>query len=116
VDRQRTFPGTEADEHRRGFNVIDGAARIPQRFAVDWARFGENSRLFHSAPAFMVFDGTHIWVGNETGNSVTELNVSDGSKVGTFTGGGDIGVPGGLAFDGAHIWVANSQGNSVDKL
>jgi hypothetical protein len=41
---------------------------------------------------------------------------SDGSRVGTFTGGRDIIGPLGLAFDAAHIWVGNFQGNSMDKL
>jgi len=50
------------------------------------------------------------------GSEKSELNASDGSKVGTFTAGGDIGGPYGLVFDGAHIWVANLLGNSVDKL
>jgi hypothetical protein len=44
------------------------------------------------------------------------LNASDGSKVGTFTAGGDLNGPRALAFDGAHIWVANANGNSLDKL
>ncbi len=58
-------------------------------------------------PYDLAFDGAHIWVANEGGGSVTELNASDGSKVGTFTAAGDISFPIGLAFDGAHIWVAN---------
>jgi hypothetical protein len=41
---------------------------------------------------------------------------SDGSKVGTFTAGGDLSRPVQLCFDGAHIWVANSSGIWVDKL
>ena len=87
------------------------AANIPNRFTaggdIIW-------------PLGLTFDGAHIWVANN-GNtsstgSVTELNASDGSEVGTFTAGGDVTTPWALAFDGAHIWVANQQGNSVDKL
>jgi murein DD-endopeptidase len=31
--------------HRRAFYAIDGRARIPARFAIDWVRFGEDGRL-----------------------------------------------------------------------
>jgi hypothetical protein len=82
------------------------AANIP-------AHFTAGGDLNH--PEGVAFDGAHIWVANADGNSVTELNASDGSKVGTFTAGGDIYSPIALAFDGAHIWVAN-LGNSLDKL
>ena len=54
-------------------------------------------------PTGLAFDGAHIWVANYNGNSVTELNASDGSKVGTFKAGGDINGPFALSFDGAHI-------------
>ena len=67
-------------------------------------------------PIALAFDGAHIWVADATGNSVTELNASDGSKVGTFTAGGDFNHPFALAFDGAHIWVANYYGNSVTEF
>ena len=67
-------------------------------------------------PYGLAFDGAHVWVANYSGYSVTELNASDGSKVGTFTAGGDIKWPVSLAFDGAHIWVANEHGDSVTEL
>jgi hypothetical protein len=51
-------------------------------------------------------------VADATGNSVTELNASDGSKVGTFTAGGYTTFPYALAFDGAHIWVAAPIANA----
>jgi DNA-binding beta-propeller fold protein YncE len=62
----------------------------------------------------LAFDGQHVWVANLGGNSVTELNASDGSKVGTFDGGGDILHPDALAFDGAHIWVGNQSSNVTE--
>ncbi len=34
-----------------------------------------------NAPNRAAADGTHIWVTNPPGNSVTELNASDGSPV-----------------------------------
>jgi hypothetical protein len=38
-------------------------------------------------PNAIAFDGTHLWVTNDLGSSVTELNASDGSWVRTVSGG-----------------------------
>jgi hypothetical protein len=38
-----------------------------------------------NVPAGLVFDGTDIWVANLGGNSVTELDASDGSWVQALT-------------------------------
>src|SRR5262249_45245550 len=35
-----------ANEHRRAVNTVDGRARIAQRFAIDWIKFGENGSLW----------------------------------------------------------------------
>ena len=83
------------------------AADIPSHFTA-----GGNI----SFPSGLAFDGAHIWVANAGGGGVTELNASDGSKVGTFTAGGDVIVSVALAFDGAHIWVANWNLNTVTEL
>jgi DNA-binding beta-propeller fold protein YncE len=51
-------------------------------------------------------------VANFDGNSVTKLQASDGSLMGTYT----VGVnPYGIAFDGTHIWTANESSNTVSK-
>jgi len=68
----------------------------------------------------VTFDGSHIWVGNETGGAgdfVKELDATDGSVVRTFSGN-PYGFNGtfALAFDGSHIWVVNQNGNSVTQL
>ena len=68
-------------------------------------------------PVGIVFDGASIWTANSGDNTVTKLQASDGTVLGTFSSGG--GQPNGLTFDGANIWVpsAVSQGNgSVYKL
>ncbi len=83
--------------------------------AADFA-IGFNAGGDINGPHALAFDGAHIWVANRLADSVTELNASDGSKVGTFSGGGDIYGPRALAFDGAHIWVANYTGNTVTQL
>ena len=63
-------------------------------------------------PFGLAFDGTHIWVANGSGNSVTKLRASDGSLVGTYAVGGG---PAAIAFDGTHIWVANFHGMLRDQ-
>ena len=65
----------------------------------------------------VAFDGAHLWVINTGGNSVTELNASDGSLVQTLSGGSyGFSQPEGIAFDGAHLWVANDIANSVTEF
>lgn len=40
-------PSNRAEnEHRRAINTVDGKARIAQRFAIDWIKFGPNGRLW----------------------------------------------------------------------
>ena len=70
-------------------------------------------------PGAMAFDGTHIWVVNGfsldgVGNSVTELNASDGSFVQTVSGPFENPID--IAFDGTHLWVTNYLFNSVTEL
>jgi serine/threonine protein kinase/outer membrane protein assembly factor BamB len=68
-------------------------------------------------PTGIAVEGTHIWIANHKGRSVTELNASNGHLVQVlsdhkygFSG------PYGIAVDRAHIWVANFNGNSVTEL
>ena len=70
-----------------------------------------------SNPAGIAADGTHIWVTNNAGNSVTELNRSDGSPVQTLSGSryGFRG-PAAIAVEGGRVWVTNTTGNSVTEL
>ena len=37
--------------HRRTIVVVDGKARIAQRFAIDWSRVGPDGQVFHGDPA-----------------------------------------------------------------
>ena len=67
-------------------------------------------------PMGICFDGANIWVTNWVSGTVTKLKASDGSTVGTNTGGVDWGEPIGICFDGASIWVANSMDDTVTKL
>jgi len=60
-------------------------------------------------PAGVVFDGANIWV-SSTGGAVNKIRASDGTNLGTFSGG-----DGGLAFDGANVWATVSNINQVFK-
>jgi len=55
----------------------------------------------------MAFDGTSVWISNQSGSSVTKvtLNLKNGSaSVLTYPVGSS---PRDVAFDGANIWVTN---------
>jgi DNA-binding beta-propeller fold protein YncE len=68
-----------------------------------------------NGPWGIATDGTHVWVDNygraSTGDSVTELNASNGIRVRTLYG---IKAPYSVAVQGGHVWVAN--GGSVTEL
>lgn len=65
-----------------------------------------------TATGGVAFDGAHLWVTNSNGNSVTELNASNGNWVQTLSGGSyAFRAPSAIAFDGTHLWATNSSGN-----
>src|SRR5690242_18204714 len=66
-----------------------------------------------NSPVGVIFDGTNIWVANNTVNTVTKLRPSDGAVLGTFPVGRS---PNWLAFDGTNIWVSNFTESTVTKL
>jgi YVTN family beta-propeller protein len=70
-----------------------GVATIPFTLAITVGQvpFGVSS------------DGTHVWVANESDNSVSELNASTGSVIQTIPVGSP---PFGVSSDGTHVWVA----------
>ena len=63
-------------------------------------------------PRGVAFDGSNLWVTNQTSNNVSKINPVTGTKVDIPTGLGPIGV----AFDGTNIWVVNSGSESVAKI
>jgi DNA-binding beta-propeller fold protein YncE len=68
-------------------------------------------------PQSVTSDGTHVWVANLVGNSVTELSASTGALIkvirGSICGFSEVE---GIATGGTHVWVANLGGNSVTEL
>jgi len=70
-----------------------------------------------SGPQAIAFDGSHLWITNANGNSVTEISASDGSWVRTLSGGNyGFSGPQAIAFDGSHLWVTNPGGDSVTEM
>lgn len=63
--------GTEAPIQLPGQTAL--GAGVPQVLSA--ASYGFNQ------PFQIAFDGTHLWITNGSGNSVTEINASDGSLV-----------------------------------
>jgi YVTN family beta-propeller protein len=69
-----------------------------------------------SVPGGISSDGTHVWVTNYHGNTVTELDASTGAVVQTIGVGSG---PEGISSDNADVWVANygsGNGNTVTEL
>ena len=66
-----------------------------------------------NAPDALVADGSHLWVANWGGNSITELDSTNGSVVRTISGASyHFNAPDALAADGSHLWVANGGSNN----
>jgi hypothetical protein len=68
-----------------------------------------------AAPGFPAFDGTNIWVPNQTGNSITVVQASSGNVVATINADASnlLNGPTAASFDGERILVTNVSGNSV---
>jgi DNA-binding beta-propeller fold protein YncE len=70
-----------------------------------------------SGPASVAVSGTHVWVANYEGNSVTELNASNGSLLRVINATADgFNFPTSVAVSGTHVWVTNQYGSSVTEL
>ena len=62
-------------------------------------------------------DGSHVWVVNTSGDSVTEIDGQDGSLVQLLSGGRyAFNQPTAIAFDGSHLWITNGGGRSVTEI
>ena len=70
-----------------------------------------------NGPHGVAFDGTHIWVANLKGKTVSKIDINTNIEVEKVTvGESDKPGPQGVAFDGAHIWVTNHNEGSVSKI
>jgi hypothetical protein len=81
------------------------------------------------SPDAIAAGGSHVWItngatpaqppafGGATGNSVTELNASNGSLVRVISDPKDkFSYPDAVITLGTHVWVGNSLGNSLTEL
>jgi YVTN family beta-propeller protein len=68
-----------------------------------------------SFPQIPVFDGTNIWVPNESDNSVSVVQASTGNVVATITQGprNKLNRPVSANFDGERVLVTNTGNNTV---
>ena len=69
------------------------------------------------APSGLAFGGGHLWVTNEAGNSVTEIDPTSGDWLGTFARSASyrFNRPTAITQSGANLFVANA-GNSVSEI
>src|ERR1700683_4912911 len=58
-------------------------------------------------------DGTHVWVANQNGNTVSEIDASTGGVIQTIPVGMS---PYDVSSDGTHVWVANGNDSTVTEL
>jgi hypothetical protein len=112
-------PGAQGKTGAQGKIGAQGPAGTPpapdlSRVAeLNWwgGSYGGSSYGFDS-PIGIVFDGTHLWITNNDGNSVTEITTT-GSHVQTLSAATyGFNQPRAIGFDGTHLWVVNSAGGS----
>jgi outer membrane protein assembly factor BamB len=67
------------------------------------------------APSGLTFGGGHLWVTNGAGNSVTEINPSNGNWVATFRASRDgFNQPSAITNWGPDLFVANTSGGVTE--
>ena len=101
-------PGHRPSAPHHGLSSHHGTARTVSVYSGGYGFAG---------PYAVAVVGSHVWVANYAGASVTELNASNGTWVATLSGGRyRFNLPAAIAASGAHIWVANAGGKSVTEL
>jgi len=60
----------------------------------------------------IAFDGTNIWVTNNTPSNVSKIVESTGAVSGPYASGAGVGI----AFDGTNIWTCNYSTNNLHKV
>src|SRR5271170_587118 len=69
------------------------------------------------APSGLAFGGGHLWVTNEAGNSVTEIDPSSGEWLGTLARSASyrFNRPTAITRSGANLFIANA-GDTVSEI
>ena len=60
----------------------------------------------------MAYDGSNIWVANQSMGTVWRVNPGSGVATNYPTGQ----FPGAVAFDGRNVWVTNAGSNTLSKI
>ena len=97
--------------------VFDGANMWVADFAGKLLKLDGSGAVLQtvtvgSTPEAPLFDGTNIWVSNDSSDSVSIVRAATGAVLATLTGNG-LNAPTGAAFDGERVLVVNGGGDSV---
>jgi hypothetical protein len=65
-----------------------------------------------SGPGHMAFDGTYVYVSNESGNLISKFKAADQSTQGTIA----VPSPRGICFDGTFLWVTSSSAGTLVEI
>jgi hypothetical protein len=87
--------------HRRVFYTIDGRARIPGRFAIDWMKLGKDQKLVH---------GDETKIANWHGYSANVLAVADATVADAKD---DIAESPSIVDPPEHVSLENASGNYI---
>jgi hypothetical protein len=87
--------------------------------AADWSGASSprtSASLEFDDPSGLAVAGGHLWVTNEAGNSVTEIDPSSGAWLTTFSrsSGYDFNRPTAITHDGADLFIANAGGSVLE--
>ena len=66
------------------------------------------------SPYGLAWDGVHLWVNDDSTDTIYKLNPIDGSIISFFPTPGP--VPTGLTWDGTHLWCQDSILDSIYKI
>jgi hypothetical protein len=81
------------------------------------SKFGSVNKHGFDDPVAIAVGGDHVWVANSEGNSVTELDASDGRQIRTiYSVRYAFDRPAAIAAADDRIWVADAGGDSVTEL
>jgi YVTN family beta-propeller protein len=89
---------------------VNRLLRIP---LMQQTLFKRNLEISLPGPYFITFDGTHLWVTNWGGSSVSKVDIVSNAAA---TPVNMSGQPYGIAFDGASVWVSVWNTPSVQKI
>lgn len=92
------------------------AQTVEQRITNKWWT-GTKDYVLGSTTSFsfveVLYDGRFLWVGNHNGRSVSKIDPTYGTVIGTYSTPGQVS---GIIFDGEHIWASNRYSGSITRF